>query len=131
MPVNKKTVPETTSQTDNGKPLFVSNYGLSLAVYILYLLAFITGLSSVIGVIIAYLQSGRGDPVIQSHTDFQIRTFWIGLIFGFVGMLTIHMGIGFAILLWWVIWTLVRCVKGMLALNAGEPIGDPQSLLFG
>jgi uncharacterized membrane protein len=34
-------------------------------------------------------------------------------------------------LLWWFIWTLVRCVKGLLALNAHEPIANPKSWLFG
>jgi uncharacterized membrane protein len=51
----------------------------------------------------------------------------IGLLYFFVGLLTLHIGIGALILLWYVIWTVVRCVKGLLALNMGEPIGNPNS----
>jgi uncharacterized membrane protein len=113
------------------EPLFISNYGLVLTVYILYLVGFVTGLTAIIGVIIASLQSERTDPTSQTHFQFQIRTFWIGLLYFFVGVLTVHIGIGAVILLWWVVWTLIRCIKGLLALNAGEPISDPRSLWFG
>ncbi len=113
------------------EPLFISSYGLVLTVYILYLVGFLTGLTAIIGVIIASLQSERTDPTSQTHFQFQIRTFWIGLLYAFVGILTAHIGIGAIILLWWAVWTLIRCVKGMLALNAGEPISDPRSWWFG
>jgi uncharacterized membrane protein len=45
--------------------------------------------------------------------------------------LTLHFAIGVLILLWWIIWTVIRCVKGLLALNIGEPIRDPNSWWFG
>jgi len=34
-------------------------------------------------------------------------------------------------LLFWFIWTLVRTVKGVLALNENRPIANPTSWLFG
>ncbi len=113
------------------RPPMLSDYGLALAVYVLYLLGFFTGLTAVIGLIIASMQVDRADPVARSHFRFQIRTFWIGLLFVFVGVVALHVAIGGLILLWWVIWTLIRCVKGLLALNAGEPIADPESWFFG
>ena len=48
----------------------VSNYGLVLTVYILYLIGFLTGITVLIGVIIAYLQRDRTDRVSQSHFQF-------------------------------------------------------------
>jgi hypothetical protein len=42
-----------------------------------------------------------------------------------------HIEIGALILLWWVLWTVIRCVKGLLALNLGEPIRNPNSWWFG
>ena len=113
------------------KPPFISNYGLALTVYILYVMGFFTGLSALIGVIIASLQDETADKVCQTHFQFQIRTFWIGLLYIFVGALTLHIGLGAIVLLWWALWTLIRCTKGMLALNAGRPIRDPLSWLFG
>jgi len=113
------------------QPPLISNYGLVVTVYILYLVGFLTGITPLVGAIIAYLQRDTMDRVSQSHFQFQIRTFWIGLLYFFVGFLTLHIGIGAVILLWWIIWTAVRCVKGLLALNMGEPIHNPHSWLFG
>ena len=113
------------------RPPMLSDYGLALSVYVLYLLGFFTGLTAVIGLIIASMQVDRADPVSRSHFRFQVRTFWIGLLYVVVGVIALHVAIGGLILLWWVIWTLIRCVKGLLALNAGEAIGDPESWLFG
>ena len=131
MPTKKKDLPEVLSTEDTDRQPFISNHGLVLIVYILYLAGFITGLSSIIGVIIASLEKNQSDPILRTHSEFQIRTFWIGLLFAFVGFLTAHVGIGVAILLWWAIWTLIRCVKGLLALNSNQPISDPQSWWFG
>ena len=113
------------------QPPQVSNYGLALTVYILYLVGFITGITVLVGVVIAYLQRDKTDRVSQSHFQFQITTFWIGLLYFLVGFITIHIGIGAIILLWWVVWTVIRCVKGLLALNMGEPIRNPNSWWFG
>ncbi|HUI12410.1 MAG TPA: hypothetical protein VL048_02955 [Xanthobacteraceae bacterium] len=113
------------------RPPMISDYGLALTVYVLYLLGFFTGLTAVVGLIIASMQVDRAEPVSRSHFRFQVRTFWIGLLFVFVGVVALHVAIGGLILLWWVVWTLIRCVKGLLALNAGEPIADPESWFFG
>jgi uncharacterized membrane protein len=109
----------------------VSNYGLVLTVYLLYLVGFLTGITVLIGVIIAYLQRDETDPICKSHFQFQITTFWIGVVYFLVGLLTIHIVIGALILVWWVIWTLIRCVKGLLILNKGNAIPDPNSWWFG
>ena len=63
----------------------VSNYGLVLTVYILYLVGFLTGITVLVGLVIAYLQRDRTDQVSQSHFQFQITTFWVGLLYFFVG----------------------------------------------
>jgi uncharacterized membrane protein len=115
---------------DTRQPM-ISDHGLALIVYVLYLAGFLTGFSAVVGLIIASIEIDRADPVSRSHFRFQIRTFWIGLVYIVAGVLTLHIGIGALILLWWVVWTAMRCVKGLLALNAGEPIADPESFLFG
>jgi uncharacterized membrane protein len=109
----------------------ISNYGLVLTVYILYLVGFLTGITVFVGLIIAYLQRDKTDRVSQSHFQFQITTFWIGLLYFFVGLLTLHVGIGALILLWYIVWTVIRCVKGLLALNMGESIRNPNSWWFG
>jgi uncharacterized membrane protein len=54
---------------------------------------------------------------------------WVGVFL--VGLVTVHIVIGAFILMWWEIWTLVRCVKGLLILNKGNAILNPNSWWFG
>lgn len=125
--------PETEHPAGPATPQspLVSDYGLVLTVYILYLVGFLTGITVLIGVIIAYLQRDETDRISWSHFQFQIRTFWIGLLYLALGGLTIHIVIGAFILVWWAIWTLIRSVKGLLILNKGNAIPVPNSWWFG
>jgi uncharacterized membrane protein len=131
------TEPITEPTTNDNKPVvateqpLVSNYGLVLAVYILYLVGFLTGITALIGVIIAYLQRDKTDQIGRSHFQFQITTFWVGLLYLIVGAITAHFAIGALIIIWWFVWTIIRCVKGLLALNEGKPIAAPNSWWFG
>jgi uncharacterized membrane protein len=126
-----------TEPTTADKPVvateqpLVSNYGLVLAVYILYLVGFLTGITALVGVIIAYLQRDKTDQIGRSHFQFQITTFWVGLLYLIVGAITAHFAIGALIIIWWFVWTIIRCVKGLLALNEGKPIAAPNSWWFG
>ena len=113
------------------RPPAVSDNQLALAVYILYIVGFFTMITALVGVIIAYVQVDKADDMLRTHYRFQIRTFWIGLAYLVIGALTAIVIVGFFILLWWFIWTLVRCVKGLLALDEGRPIANPGSWLFG
>ena len=132
--LSKKSRADTSklvSTMDNPKNQIISNYGLVLTVYILYLVGYVTVLTALIGVIIAHIQRSNADPISQTHFQFQIRTFWVGLLYMLVGFITLHIVIGALILLWWIIWTLIRCIKGLLTINAGEPIRDPLTWGFG
>ena len=71
------------------QPPIVSNYGLVLTVYILYLVGFLTGITVLVGVVIAYLQRDRTDRVSQTHFQFQVTTrlVWLPVAFGFFALL--------------------------------------------
>jgi uncharacterized membrane protein len=119
------------TMTNPGQPT-VSNTQIALVVYILYLVGYVTGgLSSVVGVIIAHIQVGNADPVLASHYRFQIRTFWIGVLYVIVGVILCFVVIGFLLLLWWFIWSIIRTIKGLLLLNENRPIANPGSWMFG
>jgi len=111
--------------------MVVGDRGLAFAVYVLYLLGYITGITAIIGVVIAYIQADSANPPIKSHYTFLIRTFVIGLGYFLVGLLLLHLGVGVLILLWGLVWSLVRNVKGLLALNRNDPIANPESWMFG
>ena len=110
----------------------VSNAQLALIVYVLYFASyFVGGTTALVGVVIAHLQTAESDPLLQTHYQWQIRTFWIGLLYLTVGVLLVIVLIGFAILVFWFVWTLVRTIKGVLALNENKPIANPKSWMFG
>jgi uncharacterized membrane protein len=79
----------------------------------------------------AHIQLDTADPMLATHYRFQIRTFWIGLLYIVVGAVLSLIVIGAAVLVWWFIWSLIRSIKGVLALNEHRPIADPASWLFG
>ena len=115
--------------------------------YGLYLLAFATGFTAIIGVIIAYAQRSSAGPVMQTHYTFLIRTFWIGIvlmlvsgaiggiIFGIGAILTVVL-IGFPImalagLIFAVpaVWFAVRCIMGLVVLSRGDAYPRPHAVL--
>lgn len=100
-------------------------------VYILYLVGLVLGITALVGVIMAYVNKTGKDGVANSHYRFQIRTFWIGLLMLVLGTLTAMIFIGWIIMLFWLIWTIVRCVKGMKYLEEGVAVPNPGSWMFG
>jgi uncharacterized membrane protein len=122
---------EMTALPNDTTKMIVGERGLAFAVYVLYLLGYFMGITALIGVVIAYLQVGSANSEMKSHYTFQIKTFWIGLLYLFVGVLLLHVAVGGIILLWWFVWSLFRNVKGLLALNRNEPIANPESWMFG
>ena len=86
-----------------------------LIVYILYALSYFFGITYLAGVIIAYIKKSDAKQAwIKDHFRWQINTFWITLLLGIAGTLTIFIGIGWLILLGSAIWNIYRIVKGWL-----------------
>jgi uncharacterized membrane protein len=124
-------IPMAALPYENPRPV-VSDNTFALAVYVLYGVSyFASGVSALIGVVIAHMKVVDADPMLQSHYRFQIRTFWIGLAYLAIGVLLCMVLIGIPILVWWFVWSLVRIVKGGLLLVEHKPIANPKSWLFG
>jgi uncharacterized membrane protein len=119
-----------TLQCEIQRPLAADKI-LAVAVYLLYGVGYFTGISALIGVIIAHVKVDDADPVMRSHYTFQIRTFWIGLLYLVIGFLLCVILIGFLVLAWWFVWSVVRIVKGAIWASENKPIANPQSWLFG
>jgi uncharacterized membrane protein len=99
-------------------------------VYLLNFAGFIVGLTTIVAVVIAYLKRGEADEVSVSHFTFQIRTFWISLLFVTVSLILTVLLIGFFMLLAWVVWAIIRNVKGFMLINEGKPIPEPETWLW-
>jgi len=109
----------------------VSDSTLALGIYLLYFAGYFFVIPALIGVIIAYVKIEDSDPLARSHYQFQVRTFWIGLLYNVIGLPLCLVLIGFPILLWWLVWSLIRIIRGIMLLNEGKPIANPKSWLFG
>ena len=57
--------------------------GAAKIVYILYLVSLLFGITGIIGVVMAYINKDDAPEWVQTHYQFQIRTFWIGALFIF------------------------------------------------
>ena len=99
-------------------------------VYILYLVSLIFGVTSIIGVVMAYLYRADAPEWVASHYRFQIRTFWIGLLYAFVSVLTAIVIIGLLFGAFTFIWWIIRSVKGLKSLSAGAAYERPATWLW-
>ncbi|GKT11480.1 MAG: glycolate oxidase FAD binding subunit [Thiomicrorhabdus sp.] len=107
------------------------NTTMPTVIYVLYLASLFLGITGLIGVILAYVNKGTNSELIESHYQFQIRTFWIGLLYFIIGWLLTLIVIGWLVLLFYIIWLIIRCAKGIKLLNLQQPIPEPKSWLFG
>ncbi|MEM7565238.1 MAG: hypothetical protein AAF353_19695, partial [Pseudomonadota bacterium] len=88
------------------------------AVYVLQALSFVTGgLTAVIGIILNYV---KGEEIrgswLESHFRWQKATFWFGLLWTLLGMLSIPLLIGYLVLPLVTVWLIYRIARGWINL---------------
>ncbi|MEM7042842.1 MAG: hypothetical protein AAF543_08530 [Pseudomonadota bacterium] len=103
-------------------------------VYGLFALSFLIGVAAIVAVVVAYFQRGKPLSDMQaSHVEWQIRTFWWGLLFVVIGfILPLILGLWLIIPLFWLAagaWYIYRVAKGWLWLKDSRPIDDPTALI--
>jgi uncharacterized membrane protein len=104
--------------------------GTAKIVYVLYLVSLAVGVTALVGVIMAYVNMGDAPDALKTHYRFQIRTFWIGLLYGIVGAILSIVGIGFLLLAFVAVWLIIRCVKGLKILDRNEAYPNPATWLW-
>lgn len=115
--------PVTQSQSETG--MFEPGRSNVQLIYILYLLSLVVGITSIVGVIMAYISRGKAGGWPESHYTYQIRTFWIGLLYGLIAAVLSVIGIGFILFFAVAVWGVVRCVKGLQATGRRQAIANP------
>ncbi|MDH3387336.1 MAG: hypothetical protein OEN02_05460 [Gammaproteobacteria bacterium] len=100
------------------------------SVYILQAISFVLLITSIIGVIINYIKDDdvRGSWL-ESHFRWQKATFWYGLLWTALGVLTTPIVIGYVVLGVVTIWLIYRIARGWIYLVDGkemylESMGD-------
>lgn len=99
-------------------------------IYILYLASFVIGLTGIVGVIMAYVNKGDAPAWIQSHYQYQIRTFWIGMLLTVISIATMIIAVGYFLLLAMAVWFIIRCVVGLKHLGKKNSIPDPRTWIW-
>lgn len=99
-------------------------------IYILYLVSLAVGITTIVGVILAYVNRGNGPAWVESHYHYQIRTFWIGLVYGLIALITSFVAIGFFFAFFVLVWFVVRCAKGLKLVYRAQPIENTGTWLW-
>ena len=112
-------------------PALQDDKTMPLVVYVLYLVALLTvGATAVVGVILAYVSKAAAPEWMLSHYVFQIRTFWLSLLFSIIGAILLPIGIGFVILPAVGVWVAVRCILGLSRLTKGQAYPTPRNWMI-
>ncbi len=106
------------------------NPDMAKIVYVLYLIGLLTGLTIIIGVVMAYIYKDDSPEWLRTHYESQIRIFWMGILYSIVATLLIFVLIGFLLYFVIAVWWIVRCVKGLKYLDQKQAYPDHQSWAF-
>jgi uncharacterized membrane protein len=104
---------------------FVHRREMALVIYILYLVP--VGITHIVGLVLAYVERDTAPDWLRSHYTFQIRTFWIGLLYFVVSCVLIIILIGIPMLVAVWVWFIIRCALGLSRLLRDEPYPTPLS----
>jgi len=118
--------------SDPGPPssAFSDDRQMALIIYILYLLP-LGGVSHVVGLVLAYVSRDSAPEWLRSHYTFQIRTFWMSLLYFAIATILcitiIGLIIGIPMFFAITLWLIVRCVLGLSRLVRNEAYPTPLS----
>ena len=94
--------------------------------------AFLTGWPSIIAVILNYAKRSEvGRTWLESHSRWQIRTFWFGLLWVTLCVLFVVVTLGIGLLIAWLplgvvgLWFIYRVARGWLRLMDRQPMYEP------
>ncbi len=98
---------------------------------LLYIASFITGITGIIGVVLAYVWKGEPhEGWEETHYTYLINTFWIGLAGSVLGLLLMIVLIGFLIWIATGVLVIVRIVLSMIAAQKREAMPNPGSFVW-
>lgn len=93
------------------------------AVYILQALSFVVLFTALIGIMINYIKDEDVKGTwLESHFTWQKKTFWYGLLWTLLGLMTTFIMVGYAVLGIAMIWLIYRVAKGWIYLVDGKEL---------
>jgi len=111
---------ETPSPVDEKEQ---ANKTITTAIYALYALSLFVGITALVAIVLNYIKKNDvSGTFYESHFRWQIRTFWFGLLWGMIGVITLIAIVGTFILAADAIWFIYRIAKGWLNLHERKPM---------
>lgn len=109
--------------TSNDTPDLDSAKTLTTVVYALQAASFFVGITAIVAIVINYVKIDDVKGTwLESHFRWQMRTFWFGLLWSVIGVITLVLIVGWFVLVADAIWIIYRIVKGWLRLNDGKEV---------
>ncbi len=99
-------------------------------IYVLYLASFVIGITGIVGIVLAHLNSGKSEAWLESHYTWTIRNFWLGLLGALLSGLLMIVMIGMLLMPLVALWVIIRTIVGLQKLGRNEAIANPQSWLL-
>ena len=134
-PAPQQSTPGTSTAPVTAGVLAYALYGIAAVLALLSsglpLIAPLTGILGIIGIIVCYVKrSEAAGTWVASHFTWLIRTFWWSLLWAVIGwgvMLTLGLiliGIPIALAIWFVagLWVIYRVVRGYLLFKDSQPV---------
>ena len=78
----------------------------------------------------AWRARNTGDGLTRSHAANQISIFWRSVVYVGIGLVLTYFLFGVLVIMAAIIWYILRVLRGLKALSAGQPPEHPQSWLF-
>jgi uncharacterized membrane protein len=97
------------------------NPDMAKVIYVLYLIGLVSGVTAIIGVVMAYIYKDDAPEWLRTHYELQIRSFWIVILYCVVAGILTFILIGFLLFFVIAVWWIVRCVKGLKHLDQRSP----------
>lgn len=114
-----KSTPPANGGFDLNNPTIIS---------LLFLGSFVTGLTGLVGIVLAYVWRDDQEAWAASHFTYLIRTFWIGLLASIVSAILVFVLIGIPMMFAVAVWFGVRSVMSIVKAQKREPMPDPETL---
>ncbi len=103
---------------------------MTKTIYVLYLIGFIFPICTIIGVVFAYIYQDDAKDFLKSHFQYQIRGFWMYVLYYVISLVLCLVIIGWFLLLLTALWWIIRNAKGLRSVMKAQPITNPSAWFF-
>ena len=119
------------SKTTSIKKPFFQELKTQKIIYCLYLAGIIFPIFVLIAGLILHLnKEKKRDKIEQSHTDLQLKSFWLSLLYLVIASVTVAFVIGIIVWVYYAVWSFIRNTKGIKYAVAHQEIPNTQTWHF-